>query len=84
MGNMLLGLHQHNTDPTTQRLPPRLPLVIPFFASFLPEFPFPGAESPTIDGGSPLDATNNLSTDAGDSINAQVEHLLQYSNKKTL
>jgi hypothetical protein len=52
-----------------------------FFAPFLPEFPFPRAESPTIDGGSPLDATNNSSTDAGDSINAQVEHLLQYSNK---
>jgi hypothetical protein len=34
-----------------------------------------------IDGGSPLDATSNSSTDAGDSINAQVEHLLQYSNK---
>jgi hypothetical protein len=46
-----------------------------FFAPFLPQFPFPGAESPMIDGGSPLDATNNSSTDAGDSINAQVEHL---------
>jgi len=43
---------------------------------FLPEFPFPGAESPTTHvgavGGSPLDATNNLSTDAGDSINRLV------------
>jgi hypothetical protein len=52
-----------------------------FFAPFLPEFPFPRAESPMIDGSSPLDTTNNSSTDAGDSINAQVEHLLQYSNK---
>jgi len=52
------------------------------FAPFLPEFPFPGAESPTIDGGSPLDATNNSPTDAGDSINAHIEHLLHYSNEE--
>jgi hypothetical protein len=53
-----------------------------FFAPILPEFPFPGAESPTIDDSSPLDATNNSSTDASDSINAQVEHLLQYETEK--